>query len=75
MPREHEDYRDNLASLRERFPSGEMISVPEAAKYLGVAKRRLLADDTFPTRPLGKQNGVILVNFAKWLSKYGKTHV
>lgn len=68
MPREKETFRDNLESLRDRFPGKEQISVPEAAKYLGVTKERIFADPTFPRRQLGQQSIVILVNFARWLA-------
>ena len=68
MPREKETYRDNLESLRAHFPGREQISVPEAAKYLGVSKERILSDPTFPRRTLGQQNIVVLVNFARWLA-------
>ena len=68
MPREKETYRENLASLREAFPGREQISVSEAARYLGVNKRRILADDSFPKRMLGQQFIVVLVNFARWLA-------
>lgn len=68
MPREKETFRDNLASLREHFPGREQISVSEAARYLGVNKRRLMADEAFPKRMLGQQYIVVLVNFARWLA-------
>lgn len=68
MPREKETFRDNLASLRETFPGKEQISVPEAARYLGVTKERLFSDETFPKRKLGCQYIVVLVNFARWLA-------
>ncbi len=68
MPREKETYRDNLESLRASFPGKEQISVPEAARYLGVTKERIFADDTFPKRKLGCQYIVVLVNFARWLA-------
>lgn len=68
MAREKETYRENLESLREAFPGREQISVPEAAKYLGVTKERIFADPTFPRRTLGKQSIVVLVNFARWLA-------
>lgn len=68
MPREKETYRDNLEELRARFPGREVISVPEAAGYLGVTKERIFGDETFPRRTLGKQTSVVLVNFARWLA-------
>ena len=68
MGREKETFRDNLESLRAQFPGREQISVPEAAKYLGVTKERIFSDPTFPRRTLGKNSIVVLVNFARWLS-------
>lgn len=68
MPREKETFRDNLASLREAFPGKEVITMPEASRYLGVDRRRLIADETFPKRLLGNNYVVVLVNFARWLA-------
>ncbi len=68
MAREKETYRANLEALRERFPGKAQISVVEAAKYLGVTKERIFADETFPRRTLGKNTIVVLVNFAQWLA-------
>ena len=68
MAREKETFRDNLESLRERFPGREQISIPEAAAYLGVTKERIVSDETFPKRTLGKNTIVVLVNFARWLA-------
>lgn len=68
MAREKATYRDNLEELRSRFPGRELISVPDAARYLGVTKERLLGDPTFPICFLGQQRSVVLVNMARWLS-------
>lgn len=68
MPREKETFRDNLASLRAAFPGKETISIPEASKYLGLDRDRLLRDETFPHRKCGGQYIVVLVNLARWLA-------
>ena len=68
MAREAKYFRDNLESLRAYFPGKEMVSVPEAARYLGTTKESLFADDTFPILRLGKQSRVVLVNMAGWLA-------
>lgn len=68
MPREKETFRDNLASLREAFPGKEVITMPEASRYLGIDRRRLIADETFPKRLLGGNYVVVLVNLARWLA-------
>ena len=39
MPREHEEYRDNLADLIKFFEGKRLITGVEAAKYLGVTPK------------------------------------
>ena len=42
MPREKEDFRDNLCRVTERFPDQELIPVKDAAAFLGgISPRRL----------------------------------
>ena len=69
MPREKETYRDNLESLRTRFPGRETIGVPEAEEYLAINRDRLLRDETFPCRKCGGHYIVVLVNLARWLAE------
>ncbi len=69
MSREKSTYRANLEELRERFPGKEQITLPDAARYLGMDVRRLRADPTFPAKAVGnKKQMVVLVNFASWLA-------
>lgn len=68
MAREKQTYRDNLESLRAAYPGREQITLSEAASYLGVSRRRVASDETFPRRRLGNQDIVVLVNFARWLA-------
>lgn len=35
MPREHEDYRNNIEQLNRLFPMKEMLTVTEAQRVMG----------------------------------------
>jgi len=70
-----EQYRDQLDRLSARFPNREAISITEASAVLGVNRRSLLSNKTFPAkRPCGKRNGKIvvpLVSLAHWMTNKG----
>lgn len=68
MPREKEDFRENLARLTERFPGREAISIQEAAPILGRCVRTLVDDKKFPKIKIGSSWSVPLVGLARWLS-------
>lgn len=68
MPREKEGYRELYASLRERFPERESISVTEAATILGVHRTTIANDDAFPKVRVGRKIIIPLVQLARWLS-------
>lgn len=74
MPMEKDGFRENLARLDETFPGRESIKINEAADYLGVHRRTILKDRTFPAKKTGsggRQGGVYLVPkvaLARWLS-------
>lgn len=63
MPREREDYRDNLEDLLEFFGGKRLISKIEAANYLGLDPRT--AAKRFD---IGK-NGISLPTLARRLSR------
>lgn len=67
MPREKENYRDNLERICERF-KGELITLKEASDYIGVSLRNIQTDKTFPMKKVGGRYYVTVVALAKWLS-------
>lgn len=72
MAREKEGFRDQLERLSSKFPGVEAIGMNEAAELIGVQKRTLLNDKTFPAKKLGKSKTskyiVPLVSLARWLA-------
>lgn len=64
---EKRDFRDNLARIANRF-QGEMISVRDAADYLGITVKALNNDNTFPQKKVGGRWYVSAVALAKWMS-------
>ena len=63
MPREKEDFRDNLDRLEEKFPGREYISAKEAAEFLGLDIRTVRKH--FPIKP---RWGITKVALAKAIS-------
>ena len=68
MPREKEGYRELYASLRERFPGRESISIAEATTLLGVHRATIANDNTFPKVRVGRKIIIPLVQLARWMS-------
>lgn len=68
MSREKETYRDHCERLYVRFGNVELISLAEAATYLGVDTRTLQRDKSFPLRKVGRQSKVSIINLARWLA-------
>lgn len=68
MSREKETFRDHVAALHERFGDVELISVVQAADYLGVHRTTLARDKKFPFVRVGRQRRVSIVNLARWLA-------
>ena len=68
MPREKEGYRDNLAILREMFPGQITITIPEAAKAIGMKPETYRADKSWPRVSKGKQEVVSLGDLARRIS-------
>lgn len=66
-----EDMRAHLEALYERYGRETVvITATEAARYLGVDRRTLLADHTFPAKRLTKGGHwrVPLIGLARWLA-------
>lgn len=60
-------YTAQREALRDRFGTAALISLNDAAAYLGVDRRTLLKDRSFPVRKVGTQYRVPLVGLARWL--------
>ena len=68
MAREKEMFRENLQGLREIFGEREIISLAEAARYVGRDARTLKRLDGFPAEPNGNRYIVRTRRLANWLS-------
>lgn len=60
-------YREQLADLHSRYDAGT-ISLADAAAYLRIDRRTLLADRTFPVIKAGRSYRVSLVALARWMT-------
>jgi hypothetical protein len=70
MPREKEDFRDNLCRVTERFPDQELIPVKDAAAFLGgISPRRLYEVKNTPCKRVGGRWYITAVALARWLSQ------
>ena len=68
MPREKEGFHEQLDALYERFgKEPALISLDKAADYVGVDKRTLLGDRSFPVKNIGRCYRVPLISLARWL--------
>lgn len=65
MPKETEDYRLILEGLLERFPGQEVITIPQAAKVIGMKPETYRADPTWPKFRAGKHARVNLRALAR----------
>ncbi len=68
MPREKEQYRENLMALSEAFPGKELICLKDAARYIGMDPRTLLKIRDFPVEKAGRRYIVRTRRLASWLS-------
>ena len=68
MPKEKEGCRDNLAILREMFPGRLTISIPEAARAVGMKADNYRADKSWPRIFKGKQEVVSPGDLARRVS-------
>lgn len=65
MPREKEDYRPIYETLREHFPGQEVITLPQAAKIVGMKPETYRADTSWPRFYTGKHAKVSLAALAR----------
>ena len=70
MPRELEDYRDNLELLSKMFPGKATITIEETAQVIGCHKRTIAENDDIPIVKVGRRSAVPIVGLARYLSKY-----
>ncbi len=68
MPREKEDYRENLRMIMERFGGVQLIPFKQAAAYCGADVRYLRLDEDFPLKKVGGRYYVPAVGLARYLS-------
>lgn len=69
MPREKEGFHDQLDAIYERFgKEPALISIEQAASYVGMDKRTLLEDRSFPVKTVGRYYKVSLIGLARWLA-------
>jgi hypothetical protein len=74
MPLEKVGFRDQLQQLYDLYPGRVSIGIEEAAQIVGLNRRTLIADRTFPARKCGDKHSptggkyiVPLVGLARWL--------
>lgn len=68
MPREKEDYRENLSNIIEKFGEVQLIPLKKAAEFCGVDTRLLQNDKSFPIKKVAGRYFVPALSFARWLS-------
>ena len=68
MPREKQDYHDNLNRVVMVFPNKEMIPLKDVAEWLGMNQRLLQKLNGFPVKKIQQRYYVTAVGLAKWLS-------
>ncbi len=70
MPREREDFRDQLQSLREQFSGQEVLTLDQSSALLGIARDVLVHDRSFPCKKVGKRYIIPIVSLARWMSTW-----
>lgn len=70
MPREREDFRDQLQALRERYEGQEVLTMEQSEKLLYVDRMALLNDKTFPVKKVGRRYIIPIVPLARWMSTW-----
>lgn len=66
MPREREGFRDVLQDIDERFEGRACLRIDEASEYVGLDRRTLLKDKTFPAKKVAGKYIVNTVLLARW---------
>lgn len=70
MPRELEDYRDNIALLSQMFPGKATLTVEETAQIIGCHKQTIVENNDIPVVKIGRRLAVPVVGLARYLSKH-----
>lgn len=70
MPRELEDYRDNLELLGKLFPGKATITIEETAQVIGCHERTIAKNDDIPIVKVGRRSAVPIVGLARYLSRH-----
>lgn len=70
MPRERENFRDQLQSLRDRYEGQEVLTLEQSEKLLCVDRMALLNDKTFPVKKVGRRYIIPIVPLARWMSTW-----
>lgn len=68
MPREKEDFRSTLELLQQLFPGEAAITIPQAAKVVGIKPETYRADMSWPRFYTGKHAKVNLAALARRMS-------
>lgn len=68
MPREKENYRENLRLITEKFGTVQLIPLKQVAEYCGADVRTLQKDDDLPVKKIVGRYYVPAVGLARWLS-------
>lgn len=70
MPRELEDYRDNLELLGRLYPGKATLTVDETAQIIGCHKRTIVENKDIPVVKIGRRIAVPVVGLARYLSRH-----
>lgn len=67
-------YHDKLKLFRELFPDRACITIPQAARAVGMDADSMRADPTLPVFKVGSRRKVEITSLARWLTdkEYGK---
>ena len=68
MPREKEDFHDNLDRVVTAFPGRELIPLKDVADWMGMNQRLLQKLSGFPVKKIQQRYYVPAVGLARWLS-------
>ena len=68
MAKERQDYRENLAIIRETFPDKAVLSIKDVCTFLQRDRRTLLKDHTFPAQLVGGKYAITIVGLARYMS-------
>ena len=68
--REKETYRDNLALVTDHFGAKRMLSINDAAEFLGLTSDVLKRDKRFSELMIdyGRQRRISTASLARWMS-------